>query len=845
MTITVLPDERALVIETDDPRVLATIPTAERLAPGFVCMPHDVDTGIRLALLGIEAPSPISYYYDWPRDKSTIPQPFDHQRATAAFMVSNPHGYVLNDIGCVDAATEYLSPSGWRPISTYMGGKVGQYNIDGAVDLVTPNEFIKRPCAEMIRLKTSYGVDQLLSPNHTVLYVASAGGRMTVPASVVEQIYEDSVMGWPGRFISTFTPKIETSFPMSDAGLQVMVAVIADGHFPTKSSTCIVRVKKQRKKDRLRALLTAADIPWKEVSKDYPTAKGFTVFRFPAPLRTKEFGAEFWECSVPQLKVIADEAVHWDGSTRKSGAASFCSTIKASADFIQYAYAATGRTASLAVADTQREGRTPTYVVHARAGAALLSLKGVGKAGKSKNVWREPTPDGFMYCFNVPSGFLVLRRNGCIFATGNTGKSLTAAWATDYLITNGYGHRALVIAPLSTLERTWADTLFVHFTHRTFAVLHGSAERRRRLLAQPADVYIINHDGLSVIGKELAQRPDIDIVIIDEVATYRNRQTGRWQDINEFLYPTKGVPKPWVWGMTGTPTPNSPEDAYGQCRLVTPTTVPKFFGQFRAMVMDHQSAYVWTPRPEATKIVHQVMRPAIRFKRDDCIDLPPTIYQTRDVQLSDEQTKHLKALMRDLMTEIKGNRITAANEGVKLSKCLQIAGGCVYDTDGTPHEIDTGNRMKTLMEVIEEAGGKVLVFVPFVEMTNMIARELNKHWEAAIITGDTPVKERNEIFLRFEDEKSDLEIIVAHPKTMSHGLTLNCASVIVWWTCLDSNDIYTQACGRITRPGQKRTTCIVNLSGSSIERKVYRRLVERQKFQGVLLDMIERGEGII
>jgi len=526
VTITVLPDERALVIETDDPRVLATIPTAEQLAPGFVCMPHDVDTGIRLALLGIEAPSPIAYYYDWPRDKSTIPQPFDHQRATAAFMVSNPHGYVLNDIGM--------------------------------------------------------------------------------------------------------------------------------------------------------------------------------------------------------------------------------------------------------------------------------------------------------------------------------GKSLTAAWAMDFIMRAGAGHRALIISPLSTLERVWADTLFVHFTHRTFAVLHGSAERRRRLLlAQPADVYIINHDGLSVLGKELAQRPDIDIVIIDEVATYRNRQTGRWRDINELLYPTKGAPKRWLWGMTGTPTPNSPEDAYGQCRLITPTTVPKYFGQFRAMVMDHQSTYVWTPRPEATKIVHQVMRPAIRFKRDDCLDLPPTIYQTRDVQLSDEQTKHLKALMRDLMTEVKGNRITAANEGVKLSKCIQIAGGCVYDTDGTPHEIDTGNRMKTLMEVIEEAGGKVLVFCPYTSMTTMIARELNKHWEAAIIVGDMPVKERNEIFLRFEDEKSDLEIIVAHPGTMSHGLTLVQASVVVWWTCLDSNDLYTQSCGRITRPGQKRTTCVVNLSGSSIERKVYKRLVERQKFQGVLLDMIERGEGII
>lgn len=525
MTVTVLPDERALVIETDDPRVLATIPTAEPLAPGFVCMPHDVDTGIRLALLGIQAPSPIEHYYRWPRDTNRWPKPFSHQPITAGFMVSNPHAYVLNDMG--------------------------------------------------------------------------------------------------------------------------------------------------------------------------------------------------------------------------------------------------------------------------------------------------------------------------------TSKTGTACWAADYLMETGAGHRTVVVAPLSTLERTWADTLFVHFTHRSFAVLHGSAERRRRLLAQPADFYIINHDGLAVIAKELAQRPDIDIVIIDEVATYRNKSTGRWKVMEEFLYPTKGQPKPWVWGMTGAPTPNSPEDAYGQCRLITPTTVPKFFGQFRAMVMDHQSNYVWTPRAESTKIVHQVMRPAIRFKRDECVDLPPTTYQTRDVELSAEQTKHMKELMRELMTEIEGMRISAVNEGVKMSKLLQIAGGCVYDVDGVPHEIDTGSRMETLMEVIEEAGGKVIVFVPFTAMTAMIARELNKHWVAAVVTGDTPVKERNEIFMRFEDEKSDLEIIVAHPGTMSHGLTLVQGSVVVWWTGIDSNDTYTQACARITRPGQRRTTCIVNLSGSAAERKVYKRLVERQKFQGLLLDMVEKGEGLI
>lgn len=426
-----------------------------------------------------------------------------------------------------------------------------------------------------------------------------------------------------------------------------------------------------------------------------------------------------------------------------------------------------------------------------------------------------------------------------------TGKTLSAAWAADYLMSIGAAHCALVISPLSTLERVWGDALFMHFRHRTFKVLHGSAEKRRKLLAQPADFYIINHDGIVVLKDELAARPDIDLIIIDEIAVYRNKQTGKWKAIEALIYPSKGTPKPYVWGMTGAPIPNAPTDAYGQCRLVCPAAVPKYFTQFRAMVMDHQSTYIWTPRREATQIVYQAMRPAIRFNRDECLDLPPTTYQTRDVELSAEQKKHYKAISKELVTQVGEGRVTAVNEGVKLGKLLQIAGGCVYDVDGTPHDIDTGTRLETLMEVIEEAGGKILVFVPFTAMTNMLVRALNQYWETAIVTGETPVKERNEIFLRFEDEASALEIIVAHPGTMSHGLTLVAADTIVWWTALDSNDTYTQACGRITRPGQKRSTCIINLSGSAVERRVYKRLVDRQATQGALLEMVENKESLI
>ncbi len=58
-----------------------------------------------------------------------------------------------------------------------------------------------------------------------------------------------------------------------------------------------------------------------------------------------------------------------------------------------------------------------------------------------------------------------------------TGKSLASLWAYDFLKQKGKIDKTLIIAPLSTLERTWADEVFNHFPHLTCAVLHGTREK--------------------------------------------------------------------------------------------------------------------------------------------------------------------------------------------------------------------------------------------------------------------------------------------------------------------------------------------------------------------------------
>ena len=424
-----------------------------------------------------------------------------------------------------------------------------------------------------------------------------------------------------------------------------------------------------------------------------------------------------------------------------------------------------------------------------------------------------------------------------------TGKSLASLWAYDYLRSIGKAKKCLVVSPLSTLERTWADEVFQHFPHLESAVLHGSRDKRLKLLKTDVDVYIINHHGLQIIEPHLKDRPDIDTIIIDEIAqAARNAGTDRWKAINKVVnrhdFPRR------CWGMTGTPTPNAPTDAWAQCRLIVPNSVPPYFNRFKGQVMRQLSQFTWVPKPDATEIVHKIMQPAVRFTRDECVDLPPLMYETRQVNLTKEQQKAYKEMVAKMRTAADNGEITAVNEAVKMGKLVQIACGVVYNTEKQEVTIPSTPRIDETREIVRQAEGKVIVFVPYVSSVNMVARELAKDFTVEVIHGGVKKDERDRIIGAFQKSKGP-KVLVAQPAAMSHGLTLTAASTIVWYSCVTSNEVFQQANGRINRPGQKMNNFIIMLEGTPVEKRIYQRLRTKQKIQGALLDEVKAGREAI
>ena len=429
----------------------------------------------------------------------------------------------------------------------------------------------------------------------------------------------------------------------------------------------------------------------------------------------------------------------------------------------------------------------------------------------------------------VTANFLSVHPRAFVLNDMGTGKTLAALWAADFVMRANRGLRCLVVAPLSTLERVWADAIYQNLLgRRRCVVLHGSAAKRAESLAEQADFYIINYDGVEVLQKQLEARTDIRMCIIDEASAYRNRTTERHRLARRLL-----AQRDYLWLMTGTPTPNGPTDAYGMAKLVN-NAFGEGWNSYHDRVMQKVSMYKWVPKSGSHDAAHKLMQPAVRFAISDCVDLPPCTVQARDVELSPAQSQAYKTMKKDLMIMAAKGPITAQNEAVLRLKLLQISCGAVYGGDREIHHVDAAPRLKALREIMEQCNEKIIVFAPFTSVVHMLHRELKKDYSVEVINGEVPAKQRNEVFSKFMDT-SNPRVLVADPGTMSHGLTLTAASTIIWYAPTDRTETYLQANKRIDRPGQTKATTIVQLAATPVEREVYRRLEANESLQGLVL----------
>jgi len=429
------------------------------------------------------------------------------------------------------------------------------------------------------------------------------------------------------------------------------------------------------------------------------------------------------------------------------------------------------------------------------------------------------------------SAFLTMNRKSFCFNEQGTGKTASAIWAADFLLNQGKINRVLVICPLSIMDSAWREDLFTFAPHRSVDIAHGASKKRKAIIEQGADFVIINYDGVEIVSEEIANG-GFDLIVVDEATHYKNSQSKRWKVLNKLVGDDT-----WLWMMTGTPAAQSPLDAYGLAKLIDASSVPRFFGSFRDMVMRKITQFRWIVKPEATDLVFNVLQPAIRFTKEECLDLPDMTYVKRKVELTRQQQKYYDLLKKKLTMKIGGDEVSAVNAAVIMNKLLQISAGAVYTDEGDTLEFDIKHRYKVLREVIDESSQKVLIFVPFKHAIDILTDKLRTDGiTTEVIRGDVPVSRRTDIFKRFQTTDSP-RVLVIQPQSAAHGVTLTAANTVVWWAPTPSLETYAQANARVHRSGQKHPCTVVQLQGSAVEKRIYALLDNRIDVHTKMIDL--------
>lgn len=420
------------------------------------------------------------------------------------------------------------------------------------------------------------------------------------------------------------------------------------------------------------------------------------------------------------------------------------------------------------------------------------------------------------------------------------GKTVSTLTAINRLINYSFEvTKVLVIAPLRVAEHTWAEECdkWEHLKGLKISKVLGSEKKRSEALSTHADIYVINRENVAWLVAThgyLFHNNFFDMVVIDELSSFKSSKSTRWKALKA-VRPFLGR----VVGLTGTPAPNGYIDLWAQMYLIDMgDRLGKFITRYRetyfSSVGRGNVVFRYDLKPEAQNKINSLISDiCISMKAEDYLQLPKRLDYFNKIDLGKfkkDYNKFERDCVLELFTE-EDETITAASAAALSNKLLQFSGGAVYDEDHNTHVIHT-KKLEALEDVVEAANGEpILLFYAFKHEESRIIEHFKN---LRVVKLDTPetIKAWN---------SGEIDIAIAHPASVGHGLNLqHGGNIIVWYGLTWSLELYQQANARLHRQGQSKPVKIYHLiSEGTIDEEIVKALSNKDKTQNGLMQAVK------
>lgn len=419
---------------------------------------------------------------------------------------------------------------------------------------------------------------------------------------------------------------------------------------------------------------------------------------------------------------------------------------------------------------------------------------------------------------------------------GKTSITLTAL--ADLLFDSFEVHKILITAPLRVAKNTWSAEIekWDHLKGLKYSVAVGTAAERIAALKAEADIYIINRENVQWLISESGIPFDFDMVVIDELSSFKNHQTKRFKALMKVRPKVKRIV-----GLTGTPSSNGLMDLFAEFRLLDMgERLGRFIGQYRMAYFqpdkrNGQIIFSYKPLPGAEKQIYdKISDITISMKSTDHLQMPELINSRYTVYLSEKEDSRYADLKKDLVLQLPDGEITAANAASLSGKLSQMANGAIYDDKQEVIEIHS-RKLDALEDIIESMNGRpLLVAYWFRHDLDRISERLESlHIPFSKLDTTASIRRWN---------SGELPVALIHPASAGHGLNLQSGgSSLVWFGLTWSLELYQQTVARLWRQGQESETVVVQhiITKGTIDERIMKALELKDTSQSALIDAVK------
>jgi SNF2 family DNA or RNA helicase len=418
------------------------------------------------------------------------------------------------------------------------------------------------------------------------------------------------------------------------------------------------------------------------------------------------------------------------------------------------------------------------------------------------------------------------------------GKTVITLTAINDLLYDSFEiSKVLVIAPLRVCTNVWRQETekWSHLQGLRITVAVGTERERLAAFHANAGIYVLNRENVQWLIEKSGVPFDFDMLVIDELSSFKNHQSKRFRSLMKVRPKVKRIV-----GLTGTPSSNGLMDLWAEYRLLDMgQRLGRFIGQYRSDYFlpdkrNGQVIFTYKPLPNAEKRIYQRIGDiTISMNATDHLQMPSLLAVEHKVYLSDIERERYDELKRDLVLQLPGGEITAANAAALSGKLCQMANGAVYGDDGAVNAIHD-RKLDELEDLIEQANGNpVLVAYWFQhDKARIMERLVALHIPFAHLDKAGTIERWNQ---------GELPVALIHPASAGHGLNLQAGgSTLIWFGLTWSLELYQQTNARLWRQGQQSETVVIHhiITKDTIDEMVMKALDQKNLTQSALMDAV-------